>query len=197
MTYDPTVPGATQRISDTQSPIQTNFDEANTIFDEDHYTYNDSSGAPPPPGLRGFHRKTTFNDQAGDPTPQTDTYILYSKADSGGDVELFGIDTNSNVTQLTNGSVLDAQPGNTVLPGGMLMQWNRVSVSSGATVTFPIAFSGTPYLVNFTPIGASGNNRIFYRLNGDPISTSFSPILLNASGTAIGETIYYLAIGPR
>ena len=122
---------------------------------------------------------------------------MKEKDDGGGDIELFGIDANSNVAQLTNGTVLDAATGHTFLAGGMLMQWEKLSASSGSTVVFQVPFTAPAYSVQFMVTGSSGTNRIFTRLNGDPTDLSFSPIILNSNGSGITETIYYVAIGTR
>lgn len=130
-------------------------------------------------------------------TSRGNGYTLFCKQDASGDQQLYGIDPSSNIIQFTSGAPTLAATGRVFLPGGILMQWNTGPASSGGTVTFPVAFSATPYYVNFTVTGSSGTNRIFTRLSGAPSSTAFSPIILNNSGSGITETIYYIAIGPK
>lgn len=130
-----------------------------------------------------------------DPAAIADSYILYCKDDAAGDPQLFGIDASSNIVQFTGGAPTLATAGRVFLPGGLLLQWNRVSAASGSTVNFPIAFGAAPYYVSFIPTGTSGTNRIFSRLNGNPVAGSFSPIILNTSGSGLTETIYYIALG--
>ena len=89
MTYDPTVPAASQRISDTQTPIQNNFTVLNDVFNEDHFNYDDASGDPPPPGLRGFHRMSTYSDLGGDPTAFPEIGTVYTKDNGDGRIDLF------------------------------------------------------------------------------------------------------------
>ncbi len=138
----------------------------------------------------------TPDPAANDPTAIADTYIMYCKDDTGGDPELFGIDASSNIIQFTNGAPTLATQGEVFLPGGILMQWNRESIASGGTVTFGTAFSAAPFYVNFVPTGTSGTNRIIYRLSGNPVAASFSPIITKQDNTGLTETIYWIAVGP-
>lgn len=185
MTFDPTQPTDTTKIRNLGIVIRPNWqaiENANSSFK---------------PVALNFNNRTPLA-VSNDPTAIANAYLLYCKDDVGGDPELFGINQNSDVVQLTDGDVLNATPGHTFLPGGILMQWNRVVAPTGSTVTFPIAFSAAPYYVNFIPTGTSGTNRIDYRLSGNPIAASFSPIIVKSSDNAgLTETIYYLAIGPR
>lgn len=154
MTYDPTVPGAAQRISDTQAPIQTNFSESNTIFNEDHYTFNDPSGAPPPPGLRGFHRKVTLVEQAVAPSAFADIGTVYT-ADNGGRTDLFyrydtGTLGNSKILPLSPIKVMAAfntGGADGVLPPGDIYQAYNINsitkstIGGGDTWQFVILFA--------------------------------------------------------
>lgn len=55
MTYDPNIPQAASRISDTQFPIFTNFNQANTIVGIDHFEFNNGNA-----GDRGMHKQSTY-----------------------------------------------------------------------------------------------------------------------------------------
>ena len=139
---------------------------------------------------------------ANDPSPAVDGgvsrgngYSLYCKQNGSGDQQLYGIDPAGAIIQFTNGASTLATQGKVFIPGGILIQWDRVSAASGSTVNFPETFGAAPYYVNFIPTGTSGTNRIFHRLNGNPVAASFSPIIVISSGSGITETIYYIAIG--
>lgn len=132
---------------------------------------------------------------ANDPTAIADSYIMFCKDDATGNPELFGIDASSNITQFTKGASNLAATGKVFLPGGLLMQWGKVTVATGGTVTFGEAFGAAPVYVGFQPTGTSGTNRIFYRLNGNPIAASFSPIMVDRNNSGLTETIYYMALG--
>ncbi len=186
MTYDPTVPGPAQRISDTQSPIQSNFNFIQS---------GDPSFLPESINLNNRTPLAATND----PAAIANAFLLYCKDDASAttDPELFGRNENGDIIQLTAGDVSDATQGRTFLPGGLLLQWNRESVVTGGTVTFAEAFAIAPYFVTFIPTGSSGTNRIFYRLNGNPVAASFSPIMVDRNNIGITEVIYYIALGRR
>lgn len=70
-----------------------------------------------------------------DPTAIASAYILYSKTDTAGNTELFGINPLSNVIQMTKGAPVVAQTGRTFLPGGLILAWGSLNVASGGSVT--------------------------------------------------------------
>jgi hypothetical protein len=134
MTYDPNTPAATQRISDTQAPIQTNFNFIQT---------GDESFLP---------QSINFNNRtplivSDDPTALANAYRLYCKEDADGNPELFGIDESSNILQFTAGAPTLDNNGNTFLIGGLLFQWFQDTVSNNQTVTFPKEFGSIPFVV--------------------------------------------------
>jgi len=130
-----------------------------------------------------------------DPTAIADAYITYCKDDAAGNPEFFGINESSQITQLTRGSPAYAKPGQIYLAGGMLIQWNSVSVASGGTITFPTAYIEAAYYVNFIVGGSPPSNRVYQRIVGTPTSTSFVPSLLDKAANAITATINWISIG--
>lgn len=128
-------------------------------------------------------------------TSRGNGYTLFCKQDGSGDQQLYGIDPAGTILQFTGSIPALTTSGSLFLPGGLLMQWNRQTVATGGTVTFPTAFAAQALFVSFIPTGTSGTNRIVYRLNGNPTATSFSPIMTKVDNTGITETIYWLAIG--
>lgn len=145
--YDPTIPAANDILSQSQSDIQNNFSELNTIFDVDHLTWNSN-----PSGNRGFHRQITMPEGlAAAPTPITTQGIVYPLADvldTNADVQMYYANA-STVSQLTNAFLTNADPGVICLPGGLFVMWGRQNTFSGSGVqpiTFPVianyAYSG-------------------------------------------------------
>lgn len=193
MSYNADIPQANDDPSQSQGQILSNFQTLNTFLSVNHVPLND--------GDQGKHKFIEFPEQSSDPATAPDEATLYAKeydVDGMGTLVstlFFRNENNGTITTFGGPSSL-AIPGYAYLPGGILMQWNRVSASSGSNVTFPIAFGNPAFYVNFAPTGTSGTNRIFTRLSGNPSATAFSPIILNTSGSGITETIYYLAIGP-
>lgn len=191
MVWDKTEPTNSTKLRNLGIVIRPNWlaiEEADSSFQPDAMILTDRTPL-------GVSNDPTAAVSGG--TSRGNGYTLYCKQDSSGDQQLYGIDPSSNIIQFTSGAPTLAATGRVFLPGGILMQWNTGPASSGGTVTFPVAFSSTPYYVNFTVTGSSGTNRIFTRLSGAPTSTSFSPIILNNSGGGLTETIYYIAIGPQ
>lgn len=78
MTYDPTIPAANDLISNSQGDIQTNFTQLNTLYDRDHFTWNDATAA-----NRGYHRKVTYRSVIANPGFATPIASTYTKTVSG------------------------------------------------------------------------------------------------------------------
>jgi len=73
MSYTPNIPLATQRIADTQAPINANFTSVNTFFGLDHVAFNAA-------GNNGKHKYVTMIDQtASPPTPGASECAMYAK----------------------------------------------------------------------------------------------------------------------
>ncbi len=143
--YDPLIPAAPDKISQSQSDIQNNFAELNTIFDEDHQTWNAT-----PNTSRGKHRKLSFPVNRGsDPSVATDVGILFPKAD-------------------TNDSSAQSQIywRNQQSSGTTFQLTNRFYSATNGYFMEPFGRSGTPSLMymwgvvpaaSFTNIGAGGS----------------------------------------
>ena len=95
-----------------------------------------------------------------------------------------------------------SQAGWTFLPGGLLLQYGRVLQTSGTqpnttgTVTFPIAFSSTPYSLTATWVNAGSTSReVGYR---SLTTTNFLYVLDSSWPNSGGITyaITWQAIGP-
>lgn len=88
MSYTPNVPQPNDIISETQAPILANFQQLNTIFGNDHYSFTEGST------LRGKHKFTTFPDRRGSaPTTLSDEQSFYNsrlEAAAGGAVRVVG-----------------------------------------------------------------------------------------------------------
>ncbi|KKN33420.1 hypothetical protein LCGC14_0803870 [marine sediment metagenome] len=150
MTYDPNTPDAADRISDTQAPIRDNFTILNDVFDEDHYNYTDASGVPPPPGFRGFHRKSTYPEEASDPTAFASLGTVYTK-DNDTRTDLFyrydsGALGNSKIFPLSAPKAFAAFNG---ADGTLFQAYNVASVVAAGTV-WTVTFSDK--------LNSAGNN---------------------------------------
>ena len=187
MTYDPTVPAPTQRISDTQSPIQTNFQ-----FIES----GDSSFKPQQVNYDNRTQLVVSND----PTAIPNSYILYCKEDSGANRELFGIDVNSVISQFTSTDFTLTTNGHAVIPPGFLMNWGQATLPNGGSlisVVFTRAFSANPFVITVTPYvnptpGAGANSR---EIGADNFSTTGFDARLFNGNTTQATLVGWMAIG--
>src|SRR3990167_465631 len=112
MTFSPSIPGSSDIISVSQGQIQTNFSQANTIFDTDHYAFDNATAA-----NRGKTRQTSFIDQAGNPASSSGEIRLWN---NGNDL-YFRRQSSASVIRLTSGGVSAAQSGYSFLPGGVVL----------------------------------------------------------------------------
>ena len=193
MSYNSSIPQANDDPSQSQGQILSNFQALNTSNSVNHVAFNDAD--------QGKHKFLQMPEQASDPATAANEAGLYAKeydVDGLGTLvsTLFFRNESSGAVTTFGGPSSLAIPGYSYIPGGLLVQWNRVTVSSGNNVTFPIAFGAPAFYVNFAPTGTSGTNRIFSRLSGNPSATQFIPVITNKDNGSLTETIYYLAIGP-
>ncbi len=143
MTYDPTVPAATQRISDTQAPIQQNFNFL--LTGDDSYL----------PQSINLNNRTPL-PATNDPTALADAYRLYCKEDADGNPEMFGRNDQGDILQFTKGAPDLLASGHTFLIGGLRFQWFQTTVNNNTIVQFPIEFGAIPFVV----MGAESTNNI-------------------------------------
>lgn len=133
------------------------------------------------------------------PAAIADTMVMYSKSDASGKTQLYTIDPDSHVTQISAAvAPLSAQNGYSWLPGGMLIQWGMIDapVGDSGSFHFPVSFSGVPYSIQLTFIrsaGTTGENFI-YVTSGQTTATRFRTTTVGTTGSHFA---YYIAIGPK
>lgn len=173
--------------------MQENNDSFISIWDEDHFGFNDSNG-----GQHQFIRMPLVGTVPGSTTGATELALSNSTSAIGGANNLFFYSYNKTIAsqgvQMTrNENPTIIQNGFSWIPGGGLIQWGAVSSpGSAGTVSFNTNFSIACYGVFLTPRNdGSHSNPYTYGLNGAPSPTSFS-----YTGTSSGsETLYWWAIG--
>lgn len=156
MTFNPSIPQATDRPSRSQSDLLNNFTQLNTVFDVDHVTYNAAAD-------RGEHTKITLNDVIADPglaDPKCSVYIKTVAGDSELFFEKYDNTAVANlVQQMTNLVVTTAAAGGTVggnisyidTPWGLRLLWGLTNVFSGdRRLTMPV---GTTAVLNYQLTG--------------------------------------------
>lgn len=190
MTYNPSIPQATDNLSTSQGQILNNFTQLNTVFSVDHFAFDDVTST-----LRGKHRQCTFESLGADPTTLANEVALYNKSN-----ELY-IRQQSNATAFKLiGNFLAAQNGYITLYGSILMQWGRGFIAGGATnttVTFPVAFSGTAYMVVDTPYNNPITGSTPREFGAESITaTNFVAVAFNGVVPGGGCNFGWIAIGP-
>jgi len=134
MTFDKTLPENTTKIRNGPSLQRSNFaamQEADETFLPWAFNYAD---------------RTPIGGLNNNPDGISSAYIQYCKDDAAGNPEMFIVDENDNVTQMTKGTTSASTTGVTFLPGGILLAWGSDSFSGNETVDLTIA----PY--NFTTV---------------------------------------------
>lgn len=181
MAWDPTQPEDTTKLRNLGVVIRPNWAAIQT---------GDSTFKPQ---ALNFANRTVAGVPV-DPTAIADTYITYAKTDAAGNTEMFAIDENSNVIQMTKGVPIVDTYSSTFLPGGLIMKCAITSaIVSGSTVTFQTAggvldpFPNNCFAVVVTPLGTTHR------------STSVATVGVNSfkfyhsAGGAMA--CYYIAIG--
>lgn len=211
MVYIPNTPAnGAENISVSQPKIKENFNQLNTIFAEDHFTWNDTSSA-----KRGLHKQLTFPDVlAADPVIGSDLGILYPKADSkdtSARAQMYFENQTAlgKVFQITNRFINSiSNNGYLMLPNGtdtnksIIIMWGNVPAATSAipAIVFPtisnyvggpVGFPTSCFGVFLTQLGnsASGAPTIILNAFG---STQFT---VRISASVPGTVLYWLAIG--
>jgi hypothetical protein len=204
MSFDPTIPLATDLLSQSQSDIQINFAQSNAIMGVDHVNFDNSLPAPALgklgyltiPADEGKHTfihlkrvDTTTGTPGADPVTAANESALYAKY-TGTTTELYyRYPSSGTVAQLLTvlASTL-ATPGSVTLSNGIIIKWGVVGGinTAGTVINFSGAFTTAVWSLVVTPE-----------------SNTSRTIATNAPGLANftcysennGTTVRYIAIG--
>jgi hypothetical protein len=203
MSYFPNIPAATDDPSVSQSAIQTNFGTINTAFALNHVALG--SG-----GSQGKHNFVEMPVQGATPTTIVGEGTLYTLSATGSQLNyvadnnatdlyrmtraihasypLFGVNTNNY-----NGVGANFTGGWTFLPGGILLQYGKVLVTSSTqAVAFPVVFTGIPFTMSFTfERGAGTSAHNIWILTGSLSTTGFTYVTDSTNNLPM----YWTAIG--
>ncbi len=149
MTFNANIPQATDLISQSQSQIQTNFSQSNTAFGVDHTAFDVVSN-------QGKHKKSTYVEQAANPTTAVNEMALFSKDLAGTTTLYLRKESNGTVIQMSGQDPFIAASGSSFLPGGIIIKWGNATVTNTQTVSFASAFPSNCFQVVCQPISASG-----------------------------------------
>jgi|APGre2960657404_1045060.scaffolds.fasta_scaffold00118_37 hypothetical protein len=153
--YTPNIPAASDRPSQSQAQILSNFQTLNSTYGVDHYDFTTATTN------QGKHQKVTFPAQAGDPTTIANELALYAK-NVGGDLGLYVREaSNGQISQLFSSiSSTIAAPNFVVLFDGLKLVGTTAPVPAFSppnnfTVTYTSAFT-TCFGVLFSAVRSSG-----------------------------------------
>lgn len=186
MAFDATLPQSTTTIRNLSTVIPDNWAAIASA---------DSSFSPD-----GFN----FAQQGSALGALATTFRLFSQA-SGGNTELFGINSNGDITQFTSGSPTLAIPGSMFLPGGILVQWGyEVNATDNVAISFGTAFSAAAYYVGLFPVNNVSTSFFWCYLASLPTASAFTPNIKVATtsggfppigGPTIKVNLQWIAIG--
>ena len=167
----------------TQPTDSTKIRNLGTVVRPNWVAIEDADSSFKPVGLNLDNR--TALAVANDPTAIADASILYCKDDVAGDTQVFAINENSTITQLSGTLFSAATNGQLTIAGGLLIKWGQTTGSSGAK-TFPVAFPTNCYNVQVT---VEDNNARYGSIK-----------LVTTTGftwtpDSAASTIHYIAIG--
>lgn len=182
MTYNPSIPQPNDILSQSQAQIQTNFAQADTIFDVNHITFDNASVA-----SRGKHRRVDLIRVAAPGSIATEA-VVYQKLASGSSNLFMQRDGVGTEIQLTGPNPVIAATGTTFLPGGMIMNFGSVvGALAGNTATFATPFPTNVFAITLG-IGDSTVTR-----TATVSSITLNDCLIKCSTGP--NTVYYIAIG--
>ncbi len=184
-TYTAATPTGTNQPAQDRPLMTDNFQYLNVFGPRDHQFPSDTGTA-----NIGTHKQVTLSNLAGTPGFASANSVLFAKSVSG--LSQLFFDNNGTPTQLTGNAILNAASGYTYLAGGLLLQWGFQLASNGATVNWPIAFTGSCW---FAVLNANNTGAVL--LNALSLTTTgFTLSAVNGSGSALNNvSVYFLALG--
>ena len=188
--YTTGIPTTNQSLGQTQQVIQDNFTLLNTTVSVNHVAMN-SSGA-------GKHRFIQMPRQAAIPAGLVaNDGTIYTKVANSASQIFYSPDNSGNEYQLTRTisasfATFSTDPGWCFLPGGMLMQWGTNTSASGATISFPTAFTSAPYSIQCTIFQNTTNRHFVYARSST--NANFVTTQLESGGSAETSTFSWIAI---
>lgn len=189
--YNPSIPNATDLISNSQAPFKTNFTQLNTQFGVDHVPFNNSGS-----NGTGFHKQVTLPTPLGGDPGGVVGGVIYTKLVSAVS-QLFFENSASTVTQLTGLPRSVVNPGSYTFPGGLIIKWGTYTLAPGVPTTpvvFASAFPTNIFAITFGS-DVSGSPNDLPKVAA-LTTAGFTGSRVNPGGPLGGTyTYYYIAIG--
>jgi hypothetical protein len=196
-TYTPGYPPDGSSLGQTKSTMRNNLDGTFETLAVDHIDNNGQPGSKP----AGYHKVVHMVPQASNPAPVTNFGQLYSKTINSftTDQALFWETGAGLIQQLTtNLTPLATNSGYTFLPGGIIVQWGRVTSTNSTftlqnyNITFPNACFCVFAQIYGTGTEPSGAGTIDIRFS-QVLAASFQWCMITQSDKYTG--FFWVAIG--
>lgn len=205
MAYNPSIPQATDALSQSQLDILNNFTSIGTTFDVNHVDFNAGADA-------GKHKYIQLPVQGANPpavfgSGEVAIYSFLSGVTSQNELWINKKNQAANVQIPSTASILSvaSSPGNNVsgwtyLPSGILLKWGNSTATGNTAITFPVAgdipvFTDVMSMQLTTYANSAADTNTFIRLS------SFTNLGFNCYGSArttvsnAATSFQYLAIG--
>ncbi len=202
MTFNPNIPRPTDLLSNSQGDLLANNGALNSTFSRNHIPLNVATNN----GKHSFVELVFSNPVGSPPAPPLSSGggTVYTKSVSSKAQLFFSPGSSGNQYQLTAtdqanfSTFADNTTGWTFLPGGLILQYGKDSIStigSATTITFPYTFPSNVFSITFACINTQGNsptaNNIYVK-DGSVTTSQFKAINSSSGGTT---EIYWMAIG--
>ncbi|MFQ5685093.1 MAG: hypothetical protein ACE5GV_00385 [Candidatus Scalindua sp.] len=158
MTFNASVPQSTDDPSVSQGQLLTNFTQLNTIFGNNHITFD-------APSDNGKHNFCQFPEQGAAPVTAANEGALYTKQSAASATELFfRRESSGTELPLTGLPVTTVVAGGVTVngittPWGLVINWGSGSLSGGTrAITWAVAYAGTP-AITCTKLSTAVNNQ--------------------------------------
>ena len=184
--YTNDIPEATHNPSTDQPDMKINTNSIDSIIAVDHYSFEEAN-------LDGTHRQVQLRDTAGGNgtipagLQGNGWETIYSSATAGSGELWFVRGASATGIQLTGpGTPLTGDNGYTFLPGGILLQWGRKSLSGTGqqNVTINYLAEGNIAMPNDTFIAVA-------TLRNSSASTTNNPTVSIGTRTSAGFILHY------
>jgi len=197
-TFDPTIPQATDFVSDSQQNLLDNNVALNDSFGVNHIRFSQAanngkhtfvqmrilpSSTPSIPGAATNEGTIFTRSVAG--TPQ----LFYTNSVSAREYKLTNVVTNAAAA--ADFPLLGAPTnGWTWMGQGIILQYGSIAAIGATNVSFSVPFVGDPYAINVT-LNKTAGSSVAFSVNGQT-SIGFS---INQGTVSLGDFYYWTAVG--
>lgn len=199
MSYTSNIPLSGESLGSTRDRINQNFQQIDTVLAVNHVAFNDSG--------EGKHTFLQMPEQASAPATAVNEGGFYTKVVSGNTQFFMRNESSGSEYQISGmndasfarfGAASATAPnGWTFLPGGLILQWGRVSSpGTSGTVTFATANRNFPTAILYVHLTLqhTGSGAETYTLQGSspPSTTQF---VYRTSSSGASSVLFWSALG--